>query len=370
MSQKRDYYEVLGVSKNASLQEIKRAYRQLAKKYHPDVSQEANAQAKFKEVNEAYQVLSNQEARQKYDQYGHAAFSGAQGQEFKTFFQDFNFEDIFSGFSSFFDRRSDSQARRQQNNHFRLKLTFQEAMHGVRKTVDYPFEAGCSACKATGAASHHDLTRCHTCNGRGYEMRRTTSLFGLFEQKAVCRTCQGRKELIKQKCSTCRGKQFVKTMIELEITVPKGVASEQQLRFTRKGTFDALRRTNHDLFVELVVERSPLYRRENLDLFIKVPVSYLDSLLGAKILVPTIDGEKVITLDKGVTSGKIYRLRRFGAYDPVNQRTRGDLFVEIVVNFPTRTPGWLKPLLSSIAKQNEFDPNGEFIADLKRKKLL
>lgn len=338
MSRKRDYYEILGIDKNATAQEIKQAYRRLAKKYHPDVSNEANAQAKFKEVNEAYQILSNPKARQQYDQFGHAAFSGAHGQDFSSFFKDINFEDIFSGFSSFFNQGGQSRSKREADNLFFLNLTFAEAMHGVQKTVTIELEKPCEACQASGAASASDLHRCQTCNGRGFEMKRANSFFGLFEQKVVCSRCHGRKETIGKKCPTCRGKQFVKTSEELEINVPKGVESQQQMRFSHKGTFDQLRRINHDLYVELRVQPSPLYRREELDLFIKVPVSYLDSLLGKKITIPTIDGEKIIELDKGIGSGKIYRLRKYGAYNPLNQRERGDLYVEILVTFPTRLP--------------------------------
>ncbi len=370
MSRKRDYYEILGLDKTATTQEIKQAYRRLAKKYHPDVSTEKDAQAKFKEVNEAYQILSNPKARQQYDQFGHAAFSGAQGADFSSFFKDLNFEDIFSGFSSFFNQDEQRHSQHQQDNLYLLHLTFAEAMHGVQKRVSLPIEKPCPACQASGAASLNDLRRCQTCHGRGYETKRANSFFGLFEQKVVCSRCHGRKETISKKCSTCRGKQFLKTTEELEINVPKGVESQQQIRFAQKGRFDPLRRLNQDLYVELRVQPSPLYRREELDLFIKVPVSYLDSLLGKKIIIPTIDGEKSIQLDKGIGSGKIYRLRKYGAYNPLNQRERGDLYVEILVTFPSRLPNWLRTALENVDEQNDFLPNKDFIAELKRKKLL
>ncbi len=372
MNKKRDYYEVLGVSKTASLQEIKTAYRRLAKKYHPDVSSEANAQEKFKEVSQAYQILSDPEKRQKYDQFGHAGVDNDGAGNFHTFFKDFNFEDIFSGFSSFFDNQHQTKHRKSKNSQafLTLNLTFKEAMHGVQKTWKRNFEQACQTCNATGAQTKNDIIKCSQCHGKGYEINRSNSFFGMFQQQVICSKCRGQKVLIKNKCHTCRGKKFTLVAEELTIDVPKGVSSGQQMRYPNKGSFDEISGKNHDLYIEFNVSDSPLYRREENDLFVKVPVSYLDSLLGNKISIPTIDGEKTVKLEVGISTGRILRLRNYGAYNPNNQNQRGDLYVEIIVNFPKKIPRSQKSLIEKMVENNDFEPNNEFILELKRKKLL
>ena len=367
MSNKRDYYDILGVSKTAPLDEIKKAYRRLAKKYHPDISSEANAQERFKEINEAYQVLSDKQKRHQYDQFGHAGVNMGQNADFSDFFKGFDFENVFEGFSSFFGNQRQRPKTRQ---FYTLDLTFSEAMQGIKKSISFEFEQVCAACNGTGADSPADLVTCGECNGKGFKIARSQSFLGMFQQRVRCPSCRGQKTLIRKKCANCRGQKFIVRPETLELNIPRGVNTGQQMRFPGKGRFNFQTNANDDLYIEFNVGSSPLFKREDQDLYVEVPVSYLDSLLGNKIVLPTIDGEKVVRLEPGVRTGRILRLRNYGAYDPTNQRKRGDQYVKIIVYFPNKLSKQTRTFLQQLANQTDFQPNQDFIKELKKKNLL
>lgn len=372
MAKKRDYYEVLGLDRNASEDDIKRAFRKLAKTYHPDVSTDPNAEEKFKEINEAYQVLSNPQRKAKYDQFGHQGIEFEQQGGFGGF--DFNFSDIFSGFSDLFgggfSRGRTDQRHQKQDWERGINLTFFEAMHGVKKTVQIEVEEFCSDCNGTGAKNASSIESCRDCNGSGVEIGRKQTIFGIIEQKQICANCRGSGETIRSKCSTCRGKKKISKTQNLEINIPKGVDNGQQLKYPGKGGINTISRKRGDLYLEINVESSSIFKREENDLFSDVPVSYLDALLGSEIQVPTIDGIKMIDLDVGTKNNKIIRLKNYGAYNPNNPRKRGHHYLRIKIKYPNYISKSEQTLLRKIMDETKFQPNAEFIEELKKKNLV
>lgn len=358
--QKRDYYEILGIDKNATSDEIKRAFRRLAKEYHPDVSSVPNAEEKFKEINEAYQILSNEQKRANYDRFGHESM----GFESSNF-ADFN--DIFSGFADLFNQNPYGRHQRSEekiDKIFVLNLTFFEAMHGVTKTQQIEFDVFCSKCKGKGGETNNDVVKCQNCNGRGHEVMQ---IFGLFSQKVTCSKCKGNGIFVKNKCSFCRGKKIEKRKENLEINVPKGVQSGQQMRFENKAKINTITKKSGDLFVEFYVEPNPIFKREENDLFTDVYVSYLEVLLGKEISVPTIDGIKKIDIDVGIKNNKIVRLKNYGSYDPNNSKRRGHQYLRIKIELPNKLSAKEIELINEIDKNTKFNPNQDFIEKIKKK---
>ena len=372
MAKKRDYYEVLGISRDASEDDIKRAFRKLAKTYHPDVSSDPNAEEKFKEVNEAYQVLSNAERRAKYDQFGHQGIEFDQQGGFGGF--DFNFSDIFSGFSDFFgggfNRSRSDRSHQKQDWVMGINLTFFEAMHGVKKTMDIKAEQLCSDCNGSGAKDRHSVARCYTCNGNGVEAVRRQTIFGIIEQKQTCSTCRGSGEIIRYKCEKCQGKKKLVAKDRMEVNIPRGVDNGQQLKYPGRGGINTITKKKGDLYFELNVESSPVFKREESDLFTDVPVSYLNALLGGEIEVPTIDGVKVIDLEPNTKNKKIIRLKNYGAYDPNNSKRRGHQYLRIKIQYPDHLSAEEKELLTKIINQTHFQPNKGFIEQLRKRNLI
>lgn len=371
MATKRDYYEVLGLDRNASEEEIKRAFRKLAKEYHPDVSTDPQAEEKFKEINEAYQVLSNPKRRAKYDQFGHQGIEFDQGGGFEGF--DFNFSDIFSGFSDLFGGSFGSnrdQQHQKQDFEMGLNLTFYEAMHGVKKDVEVRVENFCVTCNGRGSKSSTDVRSCSNCNGRGIEVVEKATLFGVMQQKQRCSTCRGSGEVIRNKCPSCQGrkKQIQKDILTVE--VPKGVDNGQQLKYANRGGINTITRKKGDLYLTINVESNPIFKREEQDLFTDVPVSYLNALLGGEIEVPTIDGIKAIDLAPYTKNKKIIRLKNYGAYYPENPRKRGHHYLRIKITYPDHLSSEEKTLLNKILAKTSFQPNRKFIADLKKRNWI
>ncbi|MGB4985467.1 MAG: molecular chaperone DnaJ, partial [Erysipelotrichaceae bacterium] len=298
---KKDYYEILGLQKGCSEQDIKKAYRSLAKKYHPDVNKEANAAEQFKEIGEAYEVLSDSEKRAQYDQFGHAAFeNGGQGAGFSGGFG--GFEDIFS---SFFGggfgggSRNSNQPRKGQDRLVNVTIEFMEAVNGKNLTLNLDVDQECTECHGTGAYSKEDLTVCSQCHGSGRVISQQRTPFGVFQQETVCPKCNGKGKEIKRKCNKCHGSGIEHKKIEVDVKIPAGIMSGQQLRVKNKGEMGINGGPNGDLYVEVFVKKHQFFEREGRNIRISVPISAIDATLGCKIDVPTVDKEVELNIPEG-----------------------------------------------------------------------
>ena len=350
---KRDYYEVLGVSKTASDAEIKSAFRKLAKKYHPDVSKEENAAEKFKECQEAYAVLSDPQKRKQYDQFGHSAFSGNGAGGTAGFdFSDFDFSDIFgdifgSGFG-FNTGRSTSRTHRGNDRVIRVELDFMEAVMGTTVPLDLDIYETCSDCDGMGG---HGEKTCPDCHGSGYVARNQATIFGSFMTKTTCPTCHGRGVSFSRICSTCKGQGKVKKHKTLEVKVPAGVDTGNQLRMGGKGEAGVNGGPNGDLYIEFIVKKHPLFVRDGNDIYVRVPISITEAILGAKVEVPTIYGNVVLTVPEGTQNNDKQRLKGKGVTD-INSNKKGDMYVIFNVLMPTKLSKDQKRLFKELDDTN------------------
>lgn len=317
---KRDYYEVLGVDKSASELEIKRAFRKLAKEYHPDVNKEPGAEAKFKEAAEAYEVLSDASKKQKYDQFGHSAFEnggGGGGAGFGGFnFDDFDLGDIFgSMFGGGFGgrRNADPNApRRGEDELLRMNISFMEACFGTKKDIKVNVDETCSKCNGSGADSPSDVHTCTTCGGSGTMKVQQRTPFGVFVNQMPCRDCEGKGRKIKKKCSACHGKGYSSTVKTITITIPAGTDSGNQFRVAQKGARGYNGGPNGDLYIEIVVTPHEFFKRKGNDIYLEMPISFVDATLGATIEVPTIHGDVEVKIPEGSQYGDTLRLKGKG----------------------------------------------------------
>ncbi|MGX7029988.1 molecular chaperone DnaJ [Vagococcus zengguangii] len=319
---KRDYYEVLGVSKDASDDEIKKAYRKLSKKYHPDINKEADADEKFKEVAEAYEVLSDAQKRAAYDQYGHASTDpnfGAGG-GFGGGFEGFGgggfggFEDIFESFFGGGGRSSNPNAPRQGSDlQYSVNLTFEEAIFGTEKDISYKREESCKTCSGSGAKPGTHPETCARCHGQGtINVERQTPL-GRVMSRQVCPDCQGKGQTIKDKCTDCHGTGKVNETHKVKVNVPAGVEDGQQMRLSGQGEAGINGGPYGDLYVVFRVEESPIFEREGADIFYELPVNFVQVALGTEIEVPTVHGDVKLKIPAGTQTGTTFRLRGKGA---------------------------------------------------------
>ena len=346
MADKRDYYEVLGVSKTASDSELKSAYRKLAKKYHPDVNPgDKEAEKKFKEASEAYAVLSDAEKRRQYDQFGHAAFEqgggGAGG--FGGF--DFNggdmgdiFGDIFGGMFGGGSRGGARQANRPtQGSHIRARIhvTFEEAVFGTSKKIEITLKDECTTCHGTGAKPGTSPETCPKCQGRGQITITQQSMFGMVRNVQVCPDCHGSGKIIKDKCPDCRGTGYQTKLKNIQVTIPAGIDNGQSIRIRGKGEPGINGGEWGDLLVEVAVSQHPIFRRQDYDIFSTVPVSFVQAALGATIRIDTIDGQVEYELKAGTQTDTQVRLRGKGVPSLRNKNVRGDHYVTFVVQVPT-----------------------------------
>ncbi len=337
MADKRDYYEVLGVTKDSSDEEIKKAYRKLAKKYHPDVNpNNKEAEEKFKEVNEAYGVLSNSEARAKYDQYGHAAFdasSGAGG--FGGFdFGGFGF-DMGDIFSNFFGGGSRGQSQREQSGEsigLRLKLTFEEAALGCKKKIEFTRKEKCPVCNGTGAESASDIETCKTCGGVGRVRTVQNTIFGQMQSQATCSTCRGKGKIIKKSCKNCSGTGLKTVSKALDVTIPAGIDEGERLTLRSQGNVgqDGVA---GDLVLIVSVSPHSFFERDGENLHCEFPISFAEAVLGTTISVPTLEDKVDIKIPEGTHSGTVFSARGKGV-QRINSRSKGDLYVTVVIDVP------------------------------------
>jgi len=356
---KRDYYEVLGVEKNASAEEIKKAYRKSAMKYHPDRNPgDKDAEAKFKEVGEAYEVLSDDDKRARYDQFGHAGvdpnFGAGQGggSGFGGFggFGDFGdiFGDIFGGaFGGGRSSRAQNAPRRGENVGVRLELTFEEAAFGCEKEVSVNRIENCATCGGSGSADGV-VDTCQQCRGTG-QVRTTQSFMGMTMQStAVCPSCGGRGKTIKTPCNTCRGKGKVRRNQKIKVKVPCGVNEGQSVRVTGEGSVGHNGGPNGDLHADVYIKRHPIFQREHMTVFCEVPISFTQAALGGEIQVPTLDGKVSYNIPEGTQTGTTFSLSGKGIPAVNNLRRRGDHKFTVVVETPTKLSREQKDLLRQL----------------------
>ena len=355
---KRDYYEVLGVGKDASADEIKKAYRKLAMKYHPDQNAgDANAEAKFKEVGEAYKILSDDEKRSRYDQYGFAgvdpnfgAGAGGYGGGFGGGFGGFgDFGDIFSEFFGGGGSRGSAQnsVRRGENVMSRLELTFEEAAFGCEKEVSAQRIENCASCNGSGSADGA-IETCSQCGGRG-QVRTVQNFMGMqMQSTATCPTCNGRGKMVKNPCGTCKGKGKVRKTNRVKVKIPAGVDAGQSVRVRGEGNVGTNGGISGDLLVEIYIKRHPIFAREDTDVLCEVPISFAQAALGAEIEVPTIDGKVKYEIPEGTQTGREFILRDKGIPEVGNPRRRGSHRFTVVVETPTRLTKEQKDLLRQL----------------------
>ena len=337
MANKRDYYEVLGVSKTATDDEIKKAYRSLAKKYHPDICKEPGAEEKFKEVNEAYETLSDPQKRQMYDQYGfdgpQANFGGAGGAGFG------GFEDLGDIFASFFGGGARSQrtrggVKRGDDIERLMDLQFEEAVLGCKKTINVDVAEPCTACGGSGAFSKSDIQTCSKCQGSGYVTIEQRTIFGMTRSQTVCPKCGGRGQEIKKKCEKCNGKGSVTKNKNIEVTIPAGVDTGLQIRLEGKGGAGELGGEAGDLYIRFRVKPHKVFKRDGDTIILEAPLSFSDAVLGTSLAVPTIYGDVSLKIPAGTQSGTKFRLREKGVAN-VRTKRKGDQIV--IVNLVTPT---------------------------------
>ena len=341
--QKRDYYEVLGVEKSADDAAIKKAYRALAKKYHPDMNPgDAEAEKKFKEASEAYAVLSDPEKRRQYDQYGHAAFDGAGGAGgFGGFdFNSADFGDIFGDiFGDLFGggRRSGGRSSgpmKGANIRTSVRITFEEAVFGVEKEIELTLKDECTSCHGTGAKPGTSPETCSKCGGKGQVVFTQQSFFGTVRNIQTCPDCRGTGKIIKERCQDCRGTGFVPMRKKFAMDIPAGIDNGQCIRKTGLGDPGTNGGPRGDVLVEVVVGRHPIFRRQDYNIFSTVPVSYAIAALGGEVLVDTVDGRVAYEVKAGTQTDTKVRLKGKGVPTLRNKEVRGDHYVTLVIQTP------------------------------------
>lgn len=347
---KRDYYEVLGVSKNASADEIKKAYRGLARKFHPDVNKEPGAEEKFKAITEAYSILSDDQKRAAYDRFGHSGpqFAGAGA---GAGFEGFDFSDLFRGgfgtgfgegpFEDLFEtlfgggrRTARTGTRRGDDLRFDITLTLEEAAKGLEKEIDIPHFVACGSCKGTGARPGTKPEKCATCKGSGQVRRVQRTMLGSFTQVAPCPDCQGTGEVIKSLCVECHGRGQVKKTHKVGLKIPAGVDTGNKLRIPKAGDAGERGGGPGDLYIFITVKDNPMFERDGADIHYKALVTFAQAALGIELEVPTIDGKAIIKVPAGTQPNTVLRLREKGM-PHVNSKARGDQYVHIEIETPT-----------------------------------
>jgi molecular chaperone DnaJ len=348
----RDYYETLGVSRNATQEEIKRAYRRLARKYHPDVNKEAGAADRFKEINAAHEVLSEPDKRARYDRFGEAGVAGA-GAGYQDFGDMGGFADIFESFFSGFSGGGTTTRRRTgptrgEDLRYDLKLEFREAIFGGEKQIRISHLETCDTCQGTGAKPGTKPRTCTTCGGSGQVRRATRTPFGSFTQVSTCPNCAGTGQVIEDKCETCGGVGLKQITKKLKITIPKGVDSGTRLRVSGEGDAGQKGGPHGDLYVYLFVQADPEFEREGINILSKVRISYLQAILGDKIIINTVDGEKPLTIPAGTQPDTVLTLEGLGVPKLGNPVARGDHLITVKVEIPTKISGEEKEVLEKL----------------------
>lgn len=341
MADKRDYYEVLGVSKGASDDEIKKAFRKTAKKYHPDMHpDDKECEEKFKECQEAYAVLSDPEKRRQYDQFGHAAFEGGAGGAGGFDFSGMDMGDIFGDiFGDLFGggRRSSAYNGPMKGSNVRLSLriTFEEAVFGCSKEIEFNYKETCSTCGGNGAKPGTSQETCTKCGGKGKVVYTTQSLFGTMQNVQTCPECQGSGKVIKEKCPSCHGTGYINKKVKKTVDIPAGIDNGQCVRVRDYGEPGRNGGPRGDLLVEVIVGRNPNFERQDMNIFSKASISFAIATLGGDVRIKTVDGDIIYTVAPGTQTGTRIRLKGKGVPSTRNKDIRGDHYVTLIVSTPT-----------------------------------
>lgn len=356
-----DYYSILGLKKGASIDEIKKAYKTLAKKYHPDVSSEADAEKKFKEIVEAYQVLSDPEKKENYDNYGdsYKNFEGFNQQGFGHGGMDFDFEDIFSQFTSgggfdFSDIFGGGQRRANRKDYganlkYNLSISFEEAAKGAEKEISFERVTRCKSCEGTGAKDKKMKT-CPTCKGSGRIIKQQRTPFGIFQSQTICPNCKGSGQVVENPCPDCDGNGLITKKEKIKIKIPAGINTGNHLRVEGKG--NAGKDGEGDLYVVIFVENHEIFKRDDFDIYTEVPISFTESALGSKIEVPTLNGKAELKVPAGTQTGTIFRLKNKGI-KYLNKDIFGDEYVKVIVETPKKLTKKQKELFEQLAKEDK-----------------
>ena len=346
----RDYYEILGVGRTASNDEIKASFRKLARQYHPDVNKEDGAEEKFKEVNEAYGVLSDPEKRARYDRFGKEGLGGMGG--FRDYTVDFNdiFEELFGrGFGFQTGRRSRNSPRRGRDLQMQVTLTFEEAVFGVEKEIEFQREETCSRCNGSGAEPGTSPIRCSTCNGQGEVRQVRQTILGQMVQTSTCPTCNGRGETISSPCRTCHATGLERKTVKKNVQIPAGVDDGTQIRLAGEGGPGANGGPNGSLFLVLDVQSHQFFKRRENDIVLNLDINVAQAALGAEIEVPTLDGNEKLRIPSGTQSGKVFHIKNKGV-PHLRRNGRGDQLVIVNVAIPTKLTKEQRELFEKLAE--------------------
>lgn len=359
MADKRDYYEVLGLDKSADESAIKKAYRQLAKKYHPDMNPgDAEAEKNFKEVNEAYAVLSDPEKRSRYDQFGHAGVDGQGGFDgFGGFGGGFDASDIFGDiFGSFFGGGMGGSGHSRRNGPMRgndilqrVTISFEEAAFGCKKDISYGRIEQCPECEGSGAKKGTTVDTCPTCHGTGTVRVQQRTMLGMMQTTRTCDDCGGSGKKIKDPCTYCKGKGYVKNTKKLEITIPAGIDDGQKVAIRSQGDCGRNGGSAGDLIISVSVRPHPIFERDGYNIYCEVPITFAEAALGAQIEIPTLEGKETYTIPEGTQHGTAFTLRGRGI-PYVNSKSRGDLIFAVSVETPRGLSENQKDLLRKFAE--------------------
>ena len=374
--QKRDYYEVLGVDRNADEATIKKAYRVLAKKYHPDANPgDKEAEKKFKEASEAYAVLSDAEKRKQYDQFGHAAFDGSAGGGAGGFdFSGMDMGDIFGDiFGDFFgggsrSRRANNGPMKGANIRTSIRITFEEAVFGCEKEIELVLKDECKTCHGSGAKPGTSKETCPKCGGKGKVVYSQQSLFGMVQNVQSCPDCNGTGQIIKEKCPDCRGTGYIASKKKIQVSIPAGIDDGQSVRIREKGEPGVNGGPRGDLLVEVVVSRHPIFQRQDMNIYSTAPISFAQAALGGEVRINTVDGDMLYEVKPGTQTDTKIRLKGKGVPSLRNKAVRGDQYVTLVVQVPTGLNEAAKEALRAFDEQTGQTLKKQGTAEAKPKK--
>lgn len=361
MTNKRDYYEILGVQKNASTDEIKKSYRKLAREYHPDVNKASGAESKFKEINEAYSVLSDPQKRSQYDQFGHAGtqFGGAGGAGFGGY----DFSDMFRGFSGGFGSspfedlfesvfggggRRREGPRRGADLRYDMEITLEQAAQGMEEEIEIPKHISCPACNGTGAKPGTNPSKCSTCGGRGQVQQTQRTPFGSFSQITTCPNCRGSGQVITSPCTKCQGRGIIRSSHKVKLQIPSGIDTGHKLRIPHAGEAGEKGGNPGDLYIFITVKPHGIFERDGADLHYKAIVTFAQSALGAEITVPTIDGSSTLKIPEGTQPNSVLRMKGKGLAK-LKGSGKGDQYVHIEIETPVNMSREQREILKKFA---------------------